>query len=98
MPVTEAMYLLAFSVDAQGALLEIIERGALRVLSIDTDDVPSIRSLMHKYADLPMDFADATLVHVANREGLRDIFTLDRRDFSVYRLKRRRSFTIIPKR
>ncbi|MFQ6023917.1 MAG: type II toxin-antitoxin system VapC family toxin [Acidiferrobacterales bacterium] len=98
MPVTEAMYLLAFSADAQGALLEIIERGALKVLPVDTDDVPNIRSLMHKYADLPMDFADATLVHVANREGLRDIFTLDRRDFSVYRLKRGRPFTIIPKR
>ena len=97
MPVTEAMYLLDFSVDAQGALLEIIERGALSVLSLDADDVPSMRSLMRKYSDLPMDFADASLVHAANREGIRDIFTLDRRDFSVYRLKRRRPFTIIPK-
>jgi predicted nucleic acid-binding protein len=98
MPVTEAMYLLDFSADAQGALLEMIERGALRVLPVDADDAPSIRSLMRKYADLPMDFADATLVHVANREGLRDVFTLDRRDFGVYRLRRRRLFTIIPKR
>jgi hypothetical protein len=51
---------------------------------------------MRKYADLPMDFADATLVRAAIREGLRKIFTLDRRDFSVYRLGPLRSFTIIP--
>jgi predicted nucleic acid-binding protein len=43
-----------------------------------------------------MDFADATLVHVANREKNREVFMLDRRDFSVYRLKRNRSFTIVP--
>jgi hypothetical protein len=51
---------------------------------------------MLKYADLPMDFADATLVHVANREGIRQIFTLDHRDFAVYRLKRGRVLKIIP--
>ncbi len=98
MPVTEAMYLLDFSHEAQSGLLEMIERGALRVALIDTDDLPSIRALLQKYRDLPMDFADATLVHVANRDGLRDIFTLDRRDFGIYRLKRGRSFNIVPKR
>ncbi len=98
MPVTEAMYLLDFSADAQSGLLEMIERGALRLVPVDTDDLPSIRALLRKYRDLPMDFADATLVHVANREDLREIFTLDRRDFGVYRLKRGRSFNIIPRR
>ncbi|MFQ5741677.1 MAG: type II toxin-antitoxin system VapC family toxin [Acidobacteriota bacterium] len=98
MPVTEAMYLLDFSAEAQSGLLEMIERGGLRLVPVDTDDLPSIRALLRKYRDLPMDFADATLVHVANRDGLRDIFTLDRRDFGVYRLKRGRSFNIIPSR
>lgn len=96
MPVTEAMYLLEFSVSAQGALLEMIERHALEVLELDADDLPKIRTLMKKYADLPMDFADATLVHVANREKIREVFTLDRRDFGVYRLKRGQSFTMVP--
>ncbi len=90
------MYLLEFSVAAQGALLEMIERRALQVLGLDADDMPQIRTLMNKYKDLPMDFADATLVHVANREKIREVFTLDRRDFSVYRLKRNQSFTIVP--
>lgn len=96
MPVTEAMYLLEFSVSAQGALLEMIERRALQVLGLDTDDMPNIRTLIKKYEDLPMDFADATLVHVAIRDKIRQIFTLDRRDFGVYRLKRGQSFTIVP--
>ena len=90
------MYLLEFSVAAQGALLEMIERRALQVLGLDADDMPQIRTLMNKYKDLPMDFADATLVHVANREKIREVFTLDRRDFSVYRLRRGQAFTVIP--
>lgn len=96
MPITEAMYLLNFAPAAQNALLEMIERGALQVLSLETEDLPSIRNLMRKYADLPMDFADATLVHIAQRENIRQIFTLDRRDFAVYRLAHGQVFTILP--
>ncbi|MBA3563717.1 MAG: PIN domain-containing protein [Gammaproteobacteria bacterium] len=96
MPVTEAMYLLDFSPAAQSALLEMIERGALNILSIETEDLADIRALMAKYADLAMDFADATLVQVARRERLSEIFTLDQRDFGIYRLQRGRSFVIYP--
>jgi uncharacterized protein len=96
MPVTEAMYLLDFSAAAQGALLEMIERSALDIVELLPEDLPAIRRLMKKYRDRPMEFADASLVQVADRLGLTDIFTLDRRDFSVYRLSRRRSFRILP--
>lgn len=95
MPVTEAMHLLGFSLDGQEALLEMIQRRVPQILPIEEDDLPSIRTLMRKYADLPMDFADATLVHAAIRHRLREIFTLDTRDFSVYRIGPRRSFDII---
>jgi hypothetical protein len=96
MPVTEAVYLLNFSPAAQDALLQMIERGALQVLPLEAEDLPRIRALMRKYADLPMDFADATLVHIAQRDGIRQVFTLDRRDFSVYRLAHGQSIVIIP--
>lgn len=96
MPVTEAMHLLAAVHDGQSRLLEMIERDALEVLAVEGGDVPAIQALMRKYADLPMDFADASLVHVADREQLRDIFTLDRRDFSVYRVNSRRRFNVLP--
>lgn len=94
-PIAEAMYLLDFSLRAQEALLEMIERGALHIVPLEAEDLPAVRALMKKYRDLAMDFADATLVHVANREGINQIFTLDH-DFDVYRLRRRRAFHIVP--
>jgi hypothetical protein len=96
MPVTEAMYLLDFSMAAQGALLEMIEMGALQILDIVPEDMPAIHKLMKKYRDQPVQFADASLVQVANRLGLDELFTLDRRDFGVYRLTRNRPFKILP--
>ena len=93
---TEAIYLLGFSVKAQGALLEMVELGTLKILPLDAGDVARIRELMVKYKDHPMDFADAALVRVAEREKLRRIFTIDRRDFTVYRPARLGRFAIVP--
>jgi uncharacterized protein len=84
--VTEAMYLLADVPAAQDILWEMIERGPLQLLPLYVADVSPMRELMRKYADRPMDLADAALVRVAEREGIRKIFTIDRKDFSVYRL------------
>lgn len=95
-PVTEAMYLLADLPKAQEALWEMLARGVLRLLPLDLADVPRIRELMVKYADRPMDLADAALVRVAEREGVRKIFTVDREDFSIYRLHGRVRPHIIP--
>lgn len=94
--ITEAVYLLGFSFDAQDGLLEMIERGDLQLLPVDAGDIPPMRGLMRKYKDLPMELADASLVHVAGREGFDRVFTLDRRDFGVYRLPRGKRFTIVP--
>jgi uncharacterized protein len=52
--------------------------------------------LMRKYADRPMDLADAALLRVAEREGIRKIFTVDRRDFSAYRLHGRTRPALLP--
>jgi len=90
------MYLLNFSIKAQNALLEMVELGTLKIASLDERDVPRIRELMNKYKDHPMDFADAALVRIAEREKLRRVFTVDRRDFTVYRLSRLGRFSIVP--
>lgn len=94
--VTEAMYLLGFSWRAQDALLEMIARSTPRLLPLDESDLERIRELVGKYRDLPMDLADAALVRVAEREGVRKVFTFDRRDFAVYRPSRIGRFTIVP--
>lgn len=93
---TEAIYLLADLPKAQDALWEMVERGAPELLPLDAADIPRIRALMRKYADRPMDLADAALICVAEREGIRKIFTVDRRDFSVYRLHGRTRPTLLP--
>ena len=93
---TEAMYLLSFSRKTQQALLEMVSTRRLRLLPVDEEDIPRIRDLMDKYRDLPMDFADAALVRVAERERLTRVFTIDRRDFSLYRPAGIGSFRLIP--
>ena len=94
--VTEALYRLLDVRGGQDAVLEMLERQAVRLMSLDEADVPRIRELMAKYRDLPMDLADAALVRVAERERLDIVFTVDRRDFKVYRIGRRKAFRIIP--
>ncbi|BCA56428.1 pilus biogenesis protein [Nitrospira sp. KM1] len=93
---TEAMYLLSFSWRAQEALWEMLERGVIVLLALELQEVSRMRELMKKYKDLPMDLADAALVAVAERERIRQIFTLDRRDFEVYRPARLGRFILLP--
>jgi predicted nucleic acid-binding protein len=93
---TEAMSLLGFSSKAQDGLWRLLELDAVRLLPLDSSDAPRMRDLMRKYKDLPMDLADAALVRVAEREKLARIFTIDRRDFEVYRPRGLPGFTILP--
>ena len=62
----------------------MIEAEAVEMLPLTVADIPRMKELMRKNRDLPMDLADAALVRVAEREKLRRIFTLDRRDFQIY--------------
>lgn len=93
--VTEAAYLLGFSTRAQQALLAFVAAGAIEVEPIDGRDVGAAAALMARYSGLPMDFGDATLVVLAERLDAMQVFTLDRRDFSTYRVGRR-AFRLLP--
>jgi predicted nucleic acid-binding protein len=53
---------------------------------------------MSRYADRPMDFADATLVHLAARKSIETILTVDQTDFSVYRITGKRRFRVLSSR
>ena len=91
----EAMYLLDTWTE-QAALWSMIQAGPISIATLDEHDVPRLRELMSKYRDLPMDLADAALVHVAERDGYRRVFTVDARDFEVYRVAGRERLTRIP--
>ena len=77
---------------------KFVRSSAVTVLSISDRDLPDLEALMAKYHDHPMDFADATLVHLAQRESLLTVFTVDHDDFEIYRIGGRRRFRILPSR
>ncbi|HEY4563938.1 MAG TPA: PIN domain-containing protein [Thermoanaerobaculia bacterium] len=78
--------------------LTFLKSGAVTVLPITDDDLPDIEALMERYRDRPMDFADATLVHLARREALTTVFTADHDDFETYRIEGKQRFRIVPDR
>ncbi|MFT4009988.1 MAG: PIN domain-containing protein [Nocardioidaceae bacterium] len=94
---TEAMYLLDVprKARARDALWSLVETGRLRLHDLDERATTRARALMDKYADLPMDLADATLVAVAEAEGEATVFTIDS-DFRIYRLRGRRAIQVVP--
>src|SRR5713226_4642457 len=65
---------------------EFFDSDSVTLASLTDADLPDIHALMSQYRDHPMDFADATLVHVANRESIRLILTIDHDEFETYRL------------
>ena len=77
---------------------EVFSSGIVVLADIGQRDLPALQTLMLRYADRPMDFADATLVHVAEREGLSSILTTDHNDFETYRIGRNKRFRILPVR
>ncbi|MCU0807993.1 MAG: PIN domain-containing protein [Candidatus Contendobacter sp.] len=84
---TEAMYLLyrAGGYPAQATLWRWRAGGQVRLLELAELEIDRVAVLMAKYRDRPMDLADASLVVIAERLGLRQVFTVDG-DFHIYRL------------
>jgi predicted nucleic acid-binding protein len=77
--------LLSFNVNVQISFLEWIIRDGITLFEIQQSHISRIIELTKKYSDLPMDFADATLVIAAEHTGIRQIISIDS-DFDIYRL------------
>lgn len=95
---TEAFHLIGRSSHDKERLWRFVLSGALKSQPTNDSDLPALRALMAQYRDRPMDFADATLVHLAARESLSLIVTVDHDDFETYRIAGRKRFTILPAR
>jgi predicted nucleic acid-binding protein len=94
--ITESMHFVSQVFTGPRMLCEFVSAGGLEIFDLSRPpELNQAVSLMEKYADTPMDFADATLVLLA--EGLETgrIFTLDRRGFSTYRTRPGRSFELL---
>lgn len=93
---TEAAWLLRADPQAVSRLLTGVEAGLYQILDIKPDALAEIERLYAKYRSIAPQLADLALVHLAHREEIKTVFTLDRRDFSVYRWKGRTAFHLLP--
>jgi uncharacterized protein len=82
--VTDVIYLLSFSVDAQADFLEWIERGSMVIKDLSIEDLKYIKNRMRKYKDIPMDLADASLMCISEKHAIEKIISIDS-DFSIYK-------------
>jgi predicted nucleic acid-binding protein len=92
--IAESCYLLRNLAGAPSAILENLDRGVFLVPYRLAGNAGAVSSLMLKYADLPMAFADACLVHMAEIFKTGRVLTLDR-DFAIYRWQRNRRFDML---
>jgi hypothetical protein len=93
---TEVFHLIRRDRGGMEAAWTFVRSGAVKLAAITDAELPEIHELMSCYWDRPMDFADATLVHLAKRESLSTIFTVDYADFETYRIGGRRRFRVLP--
>ena len=84
---TEAFHLLDPGSRGAEALREFIVARGVGVWFMDASSLARALELMHRYADHPMDFADASIVAAAEALRATSVFTLDRDDFSSYRAR-----------
>ena len=90
------MHLVAASPKGPRILAEFVSVSGLEVYDFaQPDDLRKTVELMEKYSDIPMDYADATLVLLAEQLNVSDILTLDRRGFTVFRSFRNKPFHLI---
>jgi predicted nucleic acid-binding protein len=85
---TEAFHMLGPASIGSDRLREFVEIGGLSVWFFDRAGLTRAFELMDLYSDHPMDLADASLVAAAETLGTRKVFTIDRRDFETYRIRR----------
>ncbi len=93
---TEATHLLGRAPGGRRACLDFFLSGGAVLVPTSTSALRRCRELVDRYADLPMDYADATLVALGEELDTNLVLTTDQRDFSVYRLGSRRRFRIVP--
>lgn len=94
--ITEALYFLSDIGGGPAALVAFVEASATQIRDVfGVEALSAAARLMDKYADVPMDFPDATLVWTADETGADHILTLDRRGFRSFRFRKNRRFNLV---
>ena len=93
--ITEAIHLLSNVRNGGAACLDFLLGGGALLVPSTEPSIKRCRILLDKYADLPIDFADATLIVLAEELNTDLVFTFDS-DFRIYRIRGRKHFRIVP--
>lgn len=93
---TEVQWLLRRNKPAIQTLFKMIEGGLLDIAHLPVEATPWLKDYLLQYHDIGAQLADVSLCYLAETRNINTIFTLDRRDFSIYRLKGNQALTIIP--
>jgi predicted nucleic acid-binding protein len=93
---TEATHLLAGVRGGTAACVDFFLSGGALLVPSSTTSFRRVRKLLEKYAALPMTFADATLLALAEELDCTSVLTTDRAEFSLYRVNGRRPFRLLP--
>jgi len=93
---TEATHLLGKLAGGRRACIDFFLAGGALLVPSTVESLRRCRELIDSYDDLPMDFADSTLVVLAEEFGTDRVFTTDQRDFSIYRIHGRKPFRVEP--
>ncbi len=91
----EAAWLLRRTAEGPLHLLRLVDSGVVACPDLDSKAPSWMASCLRKYADLKPRLADVSLVYLAERDGISSVFTLDRRDFSVYRVKQNQPLVLL---
>lgn len=93
---TEAAWLLRTESEGRKALGGLIRSGSVRLVELDEEALYWILDFLDRYASAGAQMADAALVYLAERVGIDTVFSLDRRDFSIYRTTDGRALSLVP--
>lgn len=94
--ITETTYLLRKQPNLRAEFLKSMAAGESSLLQLGRDDVMPVQAIIDKYHDQEVDLADAAIVHLANRENIRAIFTLDRHHFRMFTRGDGSAFRMLP--
>ncbi len=93
---TEAAYLLRNEQGGFAAIGKLVRTGSITLVDLDEDALAWIIDFLDRYASAGAQLADAALMYIAERDGIDTVFTLDRRDFSIYRTTGGKALRIVP--
>ena len=94
--ITEVLWLIRHNKKAIKALFTMIEGQLIKIVPLSNDSIIWLKDFLLNYHDMGVQVADASLCYLAEIEEIDTVFTLDRKDFTIYRIKGNQALQIIP--